>query len=145
MTENVEITRTVIPALPQWYVAVYFAESHSFGLDPIVAWEIERERRPYHHSVGRPGECWINHQAMPITLDGSWNEGRWNIWAVKTPDGKFDFVGDRTFEREAEALEFAKEEEQLKKKRVEEEEQLKKKRVVEEEQQKKRARTKAIV
>ena len=100
-------TRTIVPALAGWYVALFIegdkASGDHFALDSIIAWEIEREDRPYRASAGRPGERCVSHYPMPITLEGNTNNMA-NQWAIKTPDGKFEFVGDQTCDNESAAV-----------------------------------------
>jgi hypothetical protein len=111
------ITRTIIPAQPGWYVASFIEPEERngeklpgfFWFRPIVAWEIEREDGLYDPRACRPpSERWVCHEVTPISMDGSPSDHRLaNIWAIKTPDGIFDFVGDTTVDNEAEALTYA--------------------------------------
>jgi hypothetical protein len=108
MTETT--TRTIIPALPGWYVALYVipvraTDPARFLLDPIVAWEITGREGPKDRHFASSGER--IHATIAITLDGN-AEKMHNIWATKTPDGKFNFVAECTCDNEAEALEYAK-------------------------------------
>ena len=100
-------TRTVIPALPGWYVAVLIEGDEGHGdelvFDPIVAWEVERYEEPYHQIAKRPpGEMCVTHGVIPITLEGDPSGA--NPWAIKTPDGKLDIPGDRVVDTEADCI-----------------------------------------
>lgn len=46
---------------------------------------------------------------MPLTLNGSVESTFYCILIIKTPDGTFDFVTDRTCDTEADALIHARE------------------------------------
>ena len=100
-----EIVRTVITAQPGWYVAIFCEGGEydgkswedSFYLQPILAWEILRDRQD------------ASYATWPITLTGSMEKETNNQWAVKTPDGVFEFVWSATFNTEAEALANARE------------------------------------
>src|ERR1700704_6578621 len=74
--------RNLLPAAPGWYVAKFQIGMEgpngwpdSLALEPIVNWEIERERGAYTLTLttanGKPGKT-----STP--------------WAVKGPDGTFD-------------------------------------------------------
>lgn len=79
-----------------------------FSLEPIVAWEIVREERTYYRSAGRhPSDRFVCHQTIPVTLNGNM-ENSLDAWAVKTPDGAFDFIADAFLPTEARALAHAR-------------------------------------
>ena len=77
--------RNLLPAAPGWYVAKFRIGMEgpngwpdSLALEPIVNWEIERERGAY--------------TLTPITANGK--PGKTSApWAVKWPDGTFDKQG----------------------------------------------------
>jgi hypothetical protein len=103
------ITRTIVPALPGWHVAILIkaakdgTEPASLALDPIIAWEITRTEQPYHPSVSRPGETCVTHDVIPLTIDGN-REHCVNRWAIKRPDGKFEIPEYYTCENEQETI-----------------------------------------
>jgi hypothetical protein len=96
-------TRTVISALPGWYVALYCGGKIS--LDPIVAWEVERCETQYHPSAKRhPDDRCVSRHAEPITCGGDdWHDMA-NQWAIKTPIGGFEIPYIASFENETELL-----------------------------------------
>lgn len=102
---------STVPAAPGWYIATLIeGGSHNgktwdacLSLDPIIAWEIERHSRPYHHSAGRPGELCITHSVSPITTDGAPGNLS-NMWAIKRPDGQFDVPDDCWLGNEADVI-----------------------------------------
>jgi hypothetical protein len=103
---------TVIPALPGWYVALYIEAGESDGkkwedglaLTPIIAWEIEKYARPYHHSVkNRRGELCVSRFATPITPSED-VEHIVNLWCLKTPDETYIFPHDRDCDSLEDAL-----------------------------------------
>jgi hypothetical protein len=106
MRDKVE-QHTVIPALPGWYVALYIEGGEVNGkrwddylsLDPIVAWEIER----HDHSKGPDWDRCVSHYFNPLTVDGNM-DGAGNLWAIKTPDGKFTIPMDQTVGSEDELI-----------------------------------------
>jgi hypothetical protein len=89
MNDDENITRTIIPAPPDWYVALFIPEKDSLHLSPIVACEIERT--PYGYPI-------------PITLDGNMEDDVTVLWAIKTPDGKYVRSGDVGYDTEAAAI-----------------------------------------
>jgi hypothetical protein len=106
-------TRTIIAAAPGWYVAVFMPGCHSnadesdnwddyLALQPIVAWEIERYQQRDHTRWHQH----VSHEVMPLTTMGNMNHVP--NWAIKSPDGKFDFAGD-IFDNEAEVIQELKE------------------------------------
>jgi hypothetical protein len=102
------VTRTTVPAQPGWFVAILLDdEDHppAFAYDPIVAWEIERIEQDYHPSARRAGERSVHHHVIPLTVDGNM-ETHANKWAIKRPDGMFEFLHETTCDSEAHALEY---------------------------------------
>jgi hypothetical protein len=80
---NDEITlRAIIPAEPGWYLArLLFGGSDEkcpLVFEPVIAWVIEREDRAY--------------KVDPLTVTGNPNDHS-EIWALKTPDGKYQIPG----------------------------------------------------
>jgi hypothetical protein len=107
------ITLTVVPAAPGWYVAQLIEGGISGGitlddrlaLDPIVAWEIKRDETPYSPRSARHGETCVLHTVEPLTIDGNMlHLFPSSMWAVKSPDGKFQIPLDGTFDTEAELI-----------------------------------------
>jgi hypothetical protein len=110
MTEITE--RTMIPAHPEWFVAVYVKGGTDketgetwedcFHLHPIVAWEIEYKSSPYHPIAKRDSRERVIHRwAHPICFD--WDENLANPWMVKDPSGFFRDP-ENGFAKEADAL-----------------------------------------
>lgn len=106
-------TITIVPAQPGWVLAVFLeggkypdgtSYEASFSPEDIIAWEIERSSRPFHPSVGRPGEICITRHVIPITADGTDVEHMYNDWAIRRPNGAYFIPGDRDLGTEAEAL-----------------------------------------
>jgi hypothetical protein len=112
MMSEPKITRTIIAALPGWYVAALIeggeheGEDDSLSLDPIIAWEIERREQPCHPMAGNPGEPYVAHHVTPITTEG--NRNYYKKWAIKTPDGKYDIPGETVVDTEAAAINVLK-------------------------------------
>jgi hypothetical protein len=82
-----ERERTIIPAAPGWYVTYLLPgedgwADDSLCHDPIIAWEIGRERR----------YSYIARIVTPITVSG--NPDQTTPWAIKKPDGTFDYRGE---------------------------------------------------
>ena len=108
MQDKIITTLTTIPAMPGWYVA-YVVEGKAdkcerhFALDPIIAWEIEREELIDPQVKYELGETRVRHSVGPLTRYGSPNYFR-NSFMIKTPDGRFEDPGDVTYSTEAEAL-----------------------------------------
>ena len=108
MSRAKEVTRTVIPALPGWYVAIFQEAGEqeaekwedSFYLQPILAWETKRHDRQDES---------VFYSTWPITLQDGNMENSTQQWAVKTPDGVFEFVACATCDTEAQALAYARE------------------------------------
>ena len=88
-----ENSRTIIPAQPGWYVAwprKHEEEYFGFFLDPIVAWEVDKNGEP-----------------MPICIEGSpLNVSTDADWAIKTPDGRFFFPHADTFDEVGKAVAY---------------------------------------
>jgi hypothetical protein len=115
MSERRSREVTIVPATPDWNVAILISGSENketgekqpsyFALDPIIAWQIVRDERPYHPDAQcSPGETCVTGDVTPITTEGLSCES--NPWAIKRPDGKFEIPYDRTIENEAEAIEY---------------------------------------
>jgi hypothetical protein len=82
---NDEITaRAIIPASPGWYLArLLFGGSDkkcSLVFEPVIAWSIAREEEDRAYKVD------------PLTVTGNPNDYS-EIWALKTPDGKYQIPG----------------------------------------------------
>ena len=112
MSDNETKERTVLVAPPGWFIA-WFLEGGEFegrecdpalSLEPIIAWEIERTESDRRGLLKRSfdGKL-VQHFVTPITIDGNVNESS-NLWAVKSPDGRFDIPVHGIYENEAEAL-----------------------------------------
>jgi hypothetical protein len=95
--EDSDETHSIIPAQPGWYVAVYAPRDNQgdecLVLDHIVAWDVERIQE---------GDA-TYRRADPITLDCTM-EYDINVWAIKTPDGKFVQPTRMTYDTEGEAI-----------------------------------------
>jgi hypothetical protein len=100
---------TFVPALPDWYVAIFWPAGSegdatwgpSFDLEPIIAWAIEPARRSAERRLYTR-----MHYAEPIIAEGSMRIGP-DIWAFKRPNGTFAFPDDRSFDTEDAALKYA--------------------------------------
>jgi hypothetical protein len=100
--------RTIIKADPGWYLVQfdpgYFIDGKQepacIMLEPIIAWQIEREEE--EHPSGAlltNGRSFVS--VTPITTEGA-VEDRVRPWAFKRPDGKYDIQGNCEFDTEAE-------------------------------------------
>jgi hypothetical protein len=96
----------IVPAHPGWFVAFFVdgnGEDDDFVYDPIIAWELGRQRDCYRDQSGRSGTfvyCFVR----PITCDGLVDDdAQGGNWVIKRPDGILDSPGNRTFETEAQA------------------------------------------
>jgi len=103
----------IVPATPGWSVAVYIAPGKDYdgylSLHPIIAWEIQREEGPCDpRAGGQPGQRYLSHSVMPLTVDGNMNN-HGNLWAIKRPDGTYEIPGDCCFETEADMIEELRE------------------------------------
>jgi hypothetical protein len=89
---------TIIPALPGWFVAMFFVgasdgEDETIpNLRPIIAWNIKRSEDG-------------THEVQPLTTEG--NHPAYDDWAIKHPDGRFEFHGGM-FESGADVVEEIK-------------------------------------
>jgi hypothetical protein len=96
----------IVPATPGWFVAIYVEGGKDYEeylrLEPIIAWETQREERTVSDSrMGHLGDHCLNHDVMPLTIDGNMN---WrNSWAIKRPDGSY-YTVDGGFTIEAELI-----------------------------------------
>ena len=103
----------IVPAHPGWFVGL-FVDRHGeheagFVYDPIIAWEVKRERSFYHRISGRSG-TFVHCIVMPITCEGLIDDDtQGGNWVIKRPDGTLDSPGDRTFETEAQAIAYFRE------------------------------------
>jgi hypothetical protein len=101
LKEDVTMAQTIIPALSDWYVAIFIEggkfndekRNDYFSLEPIIAWEIEREGET---------DADASHLVTPITFNGNMNAVG-HVWGVKRPDNKFEVDGG-TCDSETEAL-----------------------------------------
>jgi hypothetical protein len=102
-----ETDHFIVPATPGWFVAIYVSGGKDYEeylmLEPIIAWEIEREVGPYQPSMGRPGEQWLSRNVMPITVERNL-ERQGNPWAIKRPDGTYTIPGDADFKDDADLI-----------------------------------------
>lgn len=104
-----EITRTFIPASPNWCVALYLGDSGEFSLHEILAWEVERSECDFHPSAKRhPDDRHVSVYVTPVAY-GVDLHTIGNLWAVRGPNGHFEFDGDCTCATEAEAIEHCRE------------------------------------
>jgi hypothetical protein len=100
----------IVPAHPGWFVGL-FVDRHGesgegFVYDPIVAWEMTRERNWYHEPSGRSG-TFVHYNVMPITCEGLIDDDtQGGNWLIKRPDGRLDIPLNRTFETEAQAIAY---------------------------------------
>jgi hypothetical protein len=99
---------TIIAAEPGWFVAVFIeaveTSAACFVYDPIIAWEIRRERGRYHHSTGFPG-TFVHCDVYPITVAERVDTGAdGQPKLIKRPDGRYEAVGDCVFESEQDAI-----------------------------------------
>jgi hypothetical protein len=109
--KEISRTITVVPAQPGWFLATYVeggcdktsGEMYDDGIvyDDIIAWEIVRDERQHPQAYG---ETYVVHDIMPLTVNGPADADS-NDWAIKRPNGSFDFVADRIVEDAAAALE----------------------------------------
>jgi hypothetical protein len=104
------ITRSIIPAHPGWHIATYYASKESdacFGLEPIIAWSIERLDRP---ESPVHGDAFTDHRTVALTPSSTYDCGKLGysddfIWAIRSPDGRFSFPAEcLTSKDETEAL-----------------------------------------
>jgi hypothetical protein len=103
----------IVPALPGWFVGLFVdrrgEDGEGFVYDPIIAWELKRERSFYHQLSGRSG-TFVHCTVTPITCEGCIEDDTQDgNWAIKRPDGSFDIPGDRAFETEAQAIAYFRE------------------------------------
>ena len=97
----------IVPATPGWFVAMYVEGGKDYEeylrLEPIIAWEIQRQEKAVSDPrMGRPGDYFLYHEVMPLTIDGNMNY--WgNPWAIKRPDGSY-YTADGNFTIEAELI-----------------------------------------
>lgn len=106
MTITSTTTRTIIPALPGWYVVTLIEADNTNGSDrldltPIVAWEINNY---CGQQRGKRFDDWNNYTMTPLLLLGINTTKGEEPYLVKTPDGHFILPETQQWDTEAEAI-----------------------------------------
>jgi len=90
---KIEVTRTIVPASPGWFLATLAPSGTALNHDGIIAWDITRvvTMREGHDGRLYPD---VEHQsATPLTLSNKLRP-LYDPFAVKRPDGTYEMEGD---------------------------------------------------
>jgi len=83
---NVTMTYVTVAAQPGWFLTVFTSSGGIDRYEPIIAWEIQRTKRP---------NGLVTRFPIPITAESKNTDLDCAIWGIKRPDGKFVFpVGE---------------------------------------------------
>ena len=96
---NVTMTYVTVAAQPGWFLTVFTSNGGIDRYEPIIAWEIQRTKRP---------NGLVTRFPIPITAESKNTDLDCAIWGIKRPDGKFVFpVGENERVSEENSSKFA--------------------------------------
>src|SRR5262245_6078772 len=96
---NVTMTYVTVAAQPGWFLTVFTSNGGIDRYEPIIAWEIQRIKRP---------NGLVTRFPIPITAESKNTDLDCAIWGIKRPDGKFVFpVGENERVSEENLSKFA--------------------------------------
>ena len=96
---NVTMTYVTVAAQPGWFLTVFTSSGGIDRYEPIIAWEIQRTKRP---------NGLVTRFPIPITAESKNTDLDCAIWGIKRPDGKFVFpVGENERVSEENLSKFA--------------------------------------
>jgi hypothetical protein len=83
---NVTMTYVTVAAQPGWFLTVFTSSGGIDRYEPIIAWEIQRTKRP---------NGLVTRFPIPITAESKNTDLDCAIWGIKRPDGKFVFLSEK--------------------------------------------------